>query len=366
MLYYRANLFSVRFLKGVAINLHILRGFSRLLPAVAAGLLLVFLGTGCGSRPAAIVNSTKISEADLNKRLREEAGAKVLTNMIEAQIIRDAFAAAKLTMTDQDVSEYVTDTFGTMDRFQQQTQAQGIDATEYTELVIKPTIMLMKLATKDLVVNDEVLKKFYAANKTRFDQPEMVTFRLITCPTKEAADKAMEALKGGADFAKVVTQYSIQPDTRATGGLAPPAPLAALPPEFKVALSGLKEGQMSDVRSLGQSLGWGILKLEKRTPAQNFTYDQVKTKVEKAYRSSQITSARMQALQQQLRREAKVTVVASDLQALNEEFRTQEVPEFGGEATGTTGAAPAAPATGAATSAAPAAPAATGAAPTQP
>lgn len=328
--------------------MHTLRGFSRLLPAVAAGLLLVLVG--CGSRPAAIVNGTKISESDLNARLRKEAGARVLTNMIDAQIIKDAFAASKLTLSDQDVQEYIADSFGSPEQFQQQTQAQGVDPNEYIELVIKPTIMLMKLATKDLNVSDEALRKFYSQNKERFNQPETVTFRIIACPTKEAAAKALEALKGGAAFDKVVTQYSLDPNTRQTGGLAPPAPVSQLPPEFRAALSGLKEGQMSDVKPLGQGV-WGILKVEKRTPAQTFTFEQVKSRVEKAYRGTQITGERMQALQSKLRREAKVAVVASDLQALNEEFRPAEIPQFGAEATGgapATGAAPASPATSAA------------------
>ncbi len=314
---------------------------TRLLLGLAAGLLV--LGAGCGSRPAAIVNGTKITEADLTQQLRRAYGPQTLSTLIDQQIIQDAFKAAELTLTQEDINAAIEGQFGNYQQFQQMATQQGIDPEDYIERVVKPPLMLEKLATKDVEVNDQVLKEFYTQNKSRYDQPEMINVSVVATSTKADAEKALAALKGGADFPTVVRQYSIDPRSRESGGQMPPMPVNQAPEEIVAAVKGLKDGEHSGAKQM-QSL-WMIVKLDKRTPAQKFTFDQVKSKVEKDYRGSKLTQETMVALRDKLRREARVAVVDAEFQMLNEEYRSAEVPEFGAEgltpaASGTPAAAP--------------------------
>lgn len=295
-----------------------------------AGLVVALISVlaGCGSRPAAIVNGVKITEAELNQRLRQEAGAKVLAAMIDAEIIKDAFEKANLQITEEDINQAIIEAFGSLDNFQRQTAQARVNAQEIIERGLKPRIMLEKLATKDLKYTDADLQQFYAKNKERYDIPEKVSVRRILVPDKAGADKVMAALKSGADFAAVVRQYSTDIATRETGGLLPAEiPVKEIPPEVRQVLDGLKEGQYSQPVPVGQE--YMILKLEKRTPGQKQTFEQVKSAVARDFLRSKLTQQAILELRNRLRQQARVNVVAPEFQALNEEFRPTEVPEFG-------------------------------------
>jgi foldase protein PrsA len=323
---------------------------------------------GCGSRPAVIVNGAKITEAELNKRLRQQAGKQVLASLIETQIIRDAFKKQGLQITQDDINQAITEGFGSTEVFQQRAAQAGINPDEFTKEVLEPRIMLEKLATKDLKYTDADVQQFYEKHQDDYNVSQKVAFRLIAVPDKATADKVTAALKGGADFAAVVKQYSTDPGTRETGGLVPPTDPKALRPPLGDIINGLKEGQYSEPKQAGSE--WLIVKLEKRQAAEKRTFDQVKTQVLRDYLRSKLTPDAIMALRNKLRQEAKVNVVSPEFQSLNEEFRPTPVPEFGAgggqppAAPGQPGAAtppaptPAPPA--AAPPAAPAAPAAPG------
>lgn len=296
---------------------------------VLLGLVVALLPvlTGCGSRPAVIVNGTKITEAELNKRLRQQAGKQVLASLIETQIIRDAFKKAGLQVTQDDINQAIAESFGSMEAFQQRAAQAGINPDEFTKEVLEPRIMLEKLATKDVKYTDADVREYYAKHKEEYDVSQKVSFRLIAVPDKATADKVVAALKGGADFAAVVKQYSTDPGTRETGGLVPPTDPKTLRPPLGDILSSLKEGQYSQPTQAGSE--WLVVKLEKQQPAEKRTYEQVKTEVLRDFLRSKLTPEAIMTLRSKLRQEAKVNVVSPEFQSLNEEFRPTPVPEFG-------------------------------------
>jgi len=289
------------------------------------GALLALMGAPVLAQTAAIVNGHEITETELSQRLRQQAGRQVLSNLIDLQIIQDAFVASRMVLTDDDVNAFIDENFGSVDQFNQAAQQQVVSPADYIEQVIKPQIMMQKLVTQDLSVTDQVLQDFYNQHQAQFDEPEKVTYRLIAVSSQADGDRALAALQDGTDFSWVVTQYSIDPRTRAQGGLAPETPVAALPKPLADALAGLKEGDTTGVVQVGTGL-WAIFKIEKRTPAQHLTFAQAKTRVERAYRDSKITQQAMAALRDKLRKDAQVEIVDPDLQNLGEAYRRPQPP----------------------------------------
>lgn len=294
------------------------------LPTLMAAALAIITLTGCGSRPAAFVNGTKITEGDFTKRLREEAGAPILAGMIDEILIRDAFQAAGLTLTPEEVNQTLQDNFGSPEQFEQWAAQNEMDPDNYRERVVEPKMMLDKLATKDVVVTDEDLKAFYQEHQQRYDVPDRVSLRQILVPQKADADKVMAALKGGADFATVVRQYSMDAQTRETGGLVPDIPVQTLPQPLDEVLANLKEGEYSQPLDVGRA--WLIIKLEKRTAGEKRTLAQVESQVRDDYLQSKRSQQAVLDLRKQLRQEAKVQIIAEELQSLQELYRNMEVP----------------------------------------
>ena len=119
-----------------------------------------------------------------------------------------------------------------------------------------------------LAKNKEKVKKYYDANKTRFDKlPRQVRLRLIRfnvpketgdtpdpgaenadAPSvKQRAQQVLTRIKGGEDFAKVAREVSQDADSRASGGLLSwrNADNQGLGDEAKKALAKLNKGQIT-------------------------------------------------------------------------------------------------------------------------
>lgn len=257
------------------------------------------------------------------ERLRDEAGAPVLAAMIDELLIREAFEAAGLTLTPEDLNKTLEDNFGSLQQFQQWAAQNEVDPDDYVQRVIEPKMILAQLVTKDVVVTDEALKAFYQEHRGVFDVPDRVTLRQILVSQKADADKAMAALKGGADFATVVRQYSMDAPTRETGGLISDLAVQALPQPLGEIVMNLKEGEYSPPVDVGQA--WLIIKLEKRTPGEKRSFEQVRSQVEEAFLRSKRSQQAILELRQELREQAKVQIVAAEFQSLQELYRRMEV-----------------------------------------
>jgi peptidyl-prolyl cis-trans isomerase C len=64
---------------------------------------------------------------------------------------------------------------------------------------------------------DEEAKKYYEGNKTLFSLDEVRASHILT-PTKEKSEQVLERIKKGEDFAKLASEFSIDPGTKTKGG----------------------------------------------------------------------------------------------------------------------------------------------------
>ena len=158
----------------------------RLLAALAiAGAMLLL--AGCGSRPAAVVNGTKITETELNQRLRLQYGAQTLGLMVDTQIIRDAFTKAGLQLPQEEITKAIEAKFGSMEQFTKLAAQNNLKPEDFIQQVLAPQLMLQKLATKDIQVTPQEMTDFYKRNQARYDVPEAITFRQIVMSQKADA-----------------------------------------------------------------------------------------------------------------------------------------------------------------------------------
>jgi foldase protein PrsA len=280
----------------------------------------------------AVVNGRQITEADWYAHLRKATGRPVLAQMIETQIIRDAFAKAGLTITEEDVQQDLTKNFGSVAAFRRAAAQVGISGDDYIEDSVKPRIMLERLATKDVPYTEADLQGYYEENQDRYNVAASVTLRQIVVPDQDTAATVATGLEDGTDFTWLVRRYSTDPGTRENGGLVANLPLGEVRPELAQALADLKEGDCSAPFQVGND--WMIVKLEKRQAAETRDYEQARADVLRDYLRSKLDQAALQAMRNRLHAWAKVEILAPDMQSLAEQFQEAPPP----------GPAPAAPA----------------------
>lgn len=87
---------------------------------------------------------------------------------------------------------------------------------------IRQGLLFQKLQTKAIEkagkVSDEDVQSQYDDNKSRYTEPESRELHVVVTRTQDQANKAKAALEGGAQFATVAQQYSIDAQTKAAGG----------------------------------------------------------------------------------------------------------------------------------------------------
>jgi parvulin-like peptidyl-prolyl isomerase len=116
--------------------------------------------------------------------------------------------------------------------------------------------------TREFAIREEDARRYYDGNKHLFGNAKV---RMIFIPGFDAQAKAKAAAvlkqaQAGADFAKLVTQYSEDPDSKADGGLlAELVPQSRLPAEVRRAIFDMAPGKVKLVPFEGEQY---IFKLE--------------------------------------------------------------------------------------------------------
>ena len=108
-------------------------------------------------------------------------------------------------------------------------------------------------------LSDESLRKYYEEHKAEFS---LNCVSHILVKSKAEADTTLAVLKGGADFAAVAKQVSLDKGTALQGGDLDCSPRGAFVPEFDQAASELEIGKLSD--PVQTQYGFHILRVRER------------------------------------------------------------------------------------------------------
>ncbi len=144
---------------------------------------------------------------------------------------------------------------------------------------------------RTLSVTEEEARRYYEEHRDRWRTPGSVTFReivlLAKTPEERArrrpeAEKIVAEARGGADFGKLVQQYSEAASKAVLGRIGPIDP-RDLRPEISRVLLSLDPGHVSDPVETAD--GWHILLLEERVDEKVTPFEDVRQECEDAVRS---------------------------------------------------------------------------------
>lgn len=112
-------------------------------------------------------------------------------------------------------------------------------------------------------VEAEVVR-YYEAHRREFTRPERVRLRQILTEDRPAAERALQQLADGADFAELARQLSRDPSA-ATGGYQGELSREDLPPAFADVIFSLRPGEASPI--VPAEYGFHIFQVVARSPA---------------------------------------------------------------------------------------------------
>ena len=212
-----------------------------------------------------------------------------------------AFAADKfkgqVTLTPADVQTYFN---ANRDRFKTE-EKRSFDLLVAAEDKIGATID----------VSENTLRQVYASAGDRWRSGERVHVRHILFKTTEKSDadvKAIEAkaagvlqqIKSGADFAKLATEHSDDPGSKAKGGDLDWVVKGQTVANFEASAFSLKKNEISNL--VKTEYGFHILQVLERDEPKVRTFDEVKAELATEMRRQQV-QARMEQAAEQARAE---------------------------------------------------------------
>ncbi|MCX6874451.1 MAG: peptidylprolyl isomerase [Verrucomicrobia bacterium] len=232
--------------------------------------------------------------AELTPQNRQLIRYAALEDLIDHELLRTKVSVntSDLTVSADEVNERLrrfTARFPTKPELEAAMAAQGlggeqdlrerlaarIQQEKYVELRVAPLVK----------VSDEEARKWFEDNQQRLVTPERIEARHLFLPTLERdADAARQVLVGALaaltdkskDFATLARELSEDPATKNRGGALGWMTRERLPDDLAVPLFTLPLNQPSLLRS---KLGWHLIEVTARRPAEPRTFEQAKPEI---------------------------------------------------------------------------------------
>lgn len=193
------------------------------------------------------------------------------------------FAAAlqqrenKLKVLDQMIDEKVLLVASKKEGFEKDKDFKAqIDAAKNQLLL---TMLIREKVEKKISVSDEDVRKFYASNPGQFQEVEQRKARHILVKTESEAKEILKTLKGGADFATLAKQKSVDPSA-ANGGDLGWFSRGQLVPDFERAVFAMKKGQLSDI--VKTQFGFHVVRLDDVNVRPKMEFEKVQAQIKDA------------------------------------------------------------------------------------
>jgi peptidyl-prolyl cis-trans isomerase C len=266
---------------------------------------------------AVTVNGSVITEGQLDARIMprlarlgskltpamaEQYKSRMRGQMLEAMVLErlldEQVKKAGITVSDTDVNDKITEILAqqgmSIDAFKAMLQAQGQDY-EQVKREIGKTVGYEKLLDSQLPskdINDAEALAFYEQSKEDYNTPEQVqASHILVVPdhnnpdanqakaqAKEKAEKLLQQLKAGADFAMLAKENSDCP-SKARGGDLGMFTRGQMVQPFEDAAFALKPGELSNV--VETQFGYHIIKVALHKPGEMAPFEKVKPQIVK-------------------------------------------------------------------------------------
>jgi peptidyl-prolyl cis-trans isomerase C len=329
-------------------------GILRITVVVAVTFGLWFAAFGArADEPIVVarVNGTPITEAQVQELSRQMQQAEpemaaqsaeslregALQSLIDMQLLTEQAKAEKIEATSDEVDQQfnrLKSQYPTPEAFQEALATNHASEPELRK-EIASDLVIQKLLDRHVSVKlaPGAAEKFYKENKDKFQRPAEVRashilFRAASEGDTEAAKKraadALERLKKGEDFAKLAKELSEDTGSAENDGDLGFFAQEGMVKPFADAAFGLKKGELSGV--VQTEFGFHLIKVTDTHPAGVMALADVKPQIE-SYLQEQERQARAQAYVAQLKKKAKIEIVAAKTEPAKESGASSQKSE---------------------------------------
>ena len=238
------------------------------------------------AKPAAIVNGTNISDAELADACLARYGSLVVGALINKVIIEQACERNGVAVTTADVDNEISEMSRRFnvprDKWTALIQRErGVTEKQYREDIVWPMIALRRLAKGSLDPTDEQLRKQF---QNQYG-PTVKARIIVLGSQKDAEETRTEVLQDPDSFGLVAREKSVDIGSASVGGWVQPIRHFSGSPEFESAAFALSDREISKVVQVADQ--FIIIKCEGHLPASDVTFADVRPRLAEVFREKQ-------------------------------------------------------------------------------
>lgn len=255
----------------------------RYLWSLVVGLLLLNCATvifflirdnGGSNEVVATIGDETITRQEWLGEMEERYGRDVLSEMIDQKTIAQLAQKYDISISKKAVDRellLVKTMYGSG-------SSENVDEEKWREQ-IQYSLLLDELLTKDVVVKEEDLKKYYEENSSLYKIPTAYHLSHIIVETEDEANKALEELEEGTSFEALALERSIDEFSANQGGDIGyiSEEMDQYARDYITAVGKLKENEWTG--PIKTENGYAIIMLHDQIKGRTFEYKDVKDSI---------------------------------------------------------------------------------------
>lgn len=242
-----------------------------------------------GDEEVATVDGETITRQQWMASMEEYYGKETLRDLVDEAVMEKAAEKYGIKVSDQEID------------FEIALLRSGQDANDSLDETltdrqlhqkIKNQLILEKVLSKDIVIKDEEVKKYYEDNKALYNIPTTYRTKLIVVDSLKEAEAVYKEIKDGSDFSVLAREKSIDTASASLGGSIGfiSADQKTVDPEIKNVVAKLKAKDVSEPFAMSDNK-YAVVKVEEVLKGKSFEYEDVKDQIKRSLALQQLPSS---------------------------------------------------------------------------
>ncbi|RHW31728.1 foldase [Lysinibacillus yapensis] len=242
-----------------------------------------------GDEIVATIGKEEISRQDWMAAMESRYGKETLQTLVNEAVMEKAAKEYEIKVTDEEIDLEIA-----LLRSAQDTTDTTIQELTDQQLrqKIRAQLILEKVLTKDVLINQEKVADYYEENQSLYNIPTTYRTSIIIVESEDEAKSVKKELDEGSDFNVLARERSLDATSASLGGDIGfiTTSQTNIDSSIPKAVEKLSAGEISEPFAMKDGR-YGIVSVEEVNEGKSFTYEEVKEQINRVLALEQLPAS---------------------------------------------------------------------------
>ncbi|MBU9674675.1 peptidyl-prolyl cis-trans isomerase [Planococcus sp. CP5-4] len=231
-------------------------------------------GSSAANEEVAAVDGEEITRAEWMASMEQQHGRSALLELVNEKVMAAAADDYGIEVSDKEIDLELAMMRTAQDGTEELLYASD---SERQRDKVKAQLILEKVLTKDVLIEDQAIEDFYEDNRTIYDVKDSYRTSMIVLNSKAEAEETIKELDNGSSFEALARERSIDNATGNLGGdigFVSPGQ-ASIDPQIAQTVESIEPGSWSAPLALEDGRT-AVIMVKEKIEGRTFDFDEVK------------------------------------------------------------------------------------------